>query len=36
VAANIILDIQACRPPREQPVTAAVDIVEKIEAKLPR
>lgn len=36
VAANVILDIQACRPPQEQPVTAAVDIVEKIEAKLPR
>lgn len=36
VAANVILDIQACRPPQQQPVTAAVDMVEKIEAKLPR
>ena len=36
VAANVILDIQACRPPQQQPVTAAVDIVESIEAKLPR
>ena len=36
VAANVILDIQACRPPQQQPVTAAVDMVEMIEAKLPR
>lgn len=35
VAANVILDIQACRPPQERPVTAAVDIAGKIEAKLP-
>ena len=36
VAANVILDIQACRPPQDRPITAAVDMVEKIEAKLPR
>lgn len=36
VAANVILDIQACLPAQQQPVSAAVDIAGKIEAKLPR
>lgn len=36
VAANVILDIQACRPPQSRPVAAAVDIAGKIASKLPR
>jgi serine/threonine-protein kinase len=36
VAANVILDIQACRPRQRTAVTAAGDIAELIEAKLPR
>ncbi|ORA06762.1 hypothetical protein BST17_03755 [Mycolicibacterium bacteremicum] len=34
VAVNIVLDIQACEPARQQPVTAATDIAEQITAKL--
>ncbi|WP_304116239.1 sensor domain-containing protein [Mycolicibacterium bacteremicum] len=34
VAVNIVLDIQACQPARQQPVTAATDIAEQITAKL--
>ena len=36
VAANVILDIAACRPQQAAAVTAAGDIAELIEAKLPR
>ncbi|MHA3023521.1 sensor domain-containing protein [Mycobacterium sp. BMJ-28] len=36
VAANVILDIQACKPQQAEPVTAAADIAAKIEAKMPR
>ncbi len=36
VAANVILDIQACRPQQQSAVTQAGDIAELIEAKLPR
>lgn len=36
VAANVILDVQACKPAQQQPITSAVDVVQKIEAKLPR
>jgi hypothetical protein len=35
LTANLILDIQACKPPQESAVTQAVDIADKIEAKLP-
>jgi serine/threonine-protein kinase len=36
VAANVILDIQACRPLQPTAVTQAGDIADKIEARLPR
>ena len=36
VAANVILDIQACKPAQQEPITAAVDIADKIESKMPR
>lgn len=36
LAANVILDIQACKPLQQQPVTAAADIAAKIESKMPR
>jgi hypothetical protein len=36
LAANLILDIQACRPQQESPITQAVDVTDKIESKLPR
>lgn len=36
IAANVILDIQACVPPRRDAVTAAVDLVDQIESRLPR
>lgn len=36
VAANLILDIQACKPQQQSPVTQAADIADKIESKLPR
>lgn len=36
VAANVILDIQACKPAQQEPMTAAADIVAKIESKMPR
>ena len=35
VVANLILDIQACKPQQQSAVTQAVDIVDKIESKLP-
>lgn len=36
VAANAILDIQACKPQQLQPVTQASEIADMIAAKLPR
>lgn len=36
VAANVILDIQACKPAQQEPITAAVDIADEIESKMPR
>lgn len=36
VTANVILDIQACKPEQQAAVTQAADIAEKIESKLPR
>jgi hypothetical protein len=36
VAANVILDIQACKPQQPVAVTQAGDIADRIEAKLPR
>jgi hypothetical protein len=36
VIANLILDIQACKPRQQSPVTQAADIADKIAAKLPR
>jgi PknH-like extracellular domain len=36
VVANLILDIQACKPQQQSAVTQAVDIADKIESKLPR
>ena len=36
VAANVILDVAACKPQQPTAVTQAGDIADKIEAKLPR
>ena len=36
VVANLILDIQACKPQQQSPVTQASDVADKIEAKIPR
>jgi hypothetical protein len=36
VAANLILDIQACKPQQPTTVTAAAEIADKIESKMPR
>jgi hypothetical protein len=36
VAANLILDIQACKPQQESAVTQAAAVADKIESKLPR
>ena len=36
IAANVVADIQACRPPQQEPVTVAVDVAAKIAEKLPR
>lgn len=36
VAANLILDIQACKPQQQDSVTAAAAVADKIESKLPR
>ena len=36
LVANLILDIQACKPHQESPITQAVDVADKIESKLPR
>jgi hypothetical protein len=36
LVANLILDIQACKPQQQSPITAAVDVADKIESKLPK
>jgi hypothetical protein len=36
IAANVILDIQACKPQQQAAVTAAADVADKIVAKFPR
>ena len=36
IAANLILDIQACKPQQQAAVTQAADIADRIVAKLPR
>jgi PknH-like extracellular domain len=36
IAANLILDIQACKPPQQDAVTAAAAVADKIESKLPK
>jgi hypothetical protein len=36
VTANLILDIQACKPQQESPITQAADVADKIESKLHR
>jgi hypothetical protein len=36
LAANLILDIQACKPQQQSAVTQATAIADKIESKLPR
>ncbi len=36
LTANLILDIQACKPQQQAAVTQAVDVADKIESKLPR
>jgi PknH-like extracellular domain len=36
LAANLILDIQACKPQQQSAVTAAAAIADKIESKLPK
>lgn len=35
VAANLILDVQACKPQQSAPITQAVDIADEIVSKLP-
>jgi PknH-like extracellular domain len=36
LVANLILDIQACKPQQQSAITAAADVADRIEAKLPR
>jgi hypothetical protein len=36
VVANLILDLQACKPQQQAAMTAAADVANKIVAKLPR
>jgi hypothetical protein len=36
LVANLILDIQACKPQQQTAITQAVDVADKIESKLPR
>jgi serine/threonine-protein kinase len=36
VAANLVFDVQACKPQQPTTVTQAAEIVDKIESKLPR
>jgi len=36
VAANVVLDIQACKPQQQDAITAAADVADKIASKFPR
>jgi len=36
MSANLILDIQACKPQQQSAVTQAAAVADKIESKLPR
>jgi len=36
MSANLILDIQACKPQQQAAVTQAAAVADKIESKLPR
>jgi hypothetical protein len=36
LVANLILDIQACKPQQQTAITAAADVADKIESNLPR
>jgi hypothetical protein len=36
VVANLILDIQACKPQQQSPMTAAAAVADKIESKVPK
>jgi hypothetical protein len=36
VAANVILDVQACKPQQQGAITAAADVADKIVSKFPR
>lgn len=36
LVANLILDIQACKPQQQTAITQAVDVADKIDSKLPR
>jgi len=36
LVANVILDIQACKPQQQSAITAAADVADKIASKLPR
>jgi hypothetical protein len=36
LTANLILDIQACTPQQESPITKADAVADKIVSKLPR
>jgi PknH-like extracellular domain len=35
VTANVIIDVQACKPQQPTPITSAVDVAEKIESSMP-
>jgi serine/threonine-protein kinase len=35
VTANVVIDVQACKPQQPTPITSAVDIADKIESKMP-
>jgi hypothetical protein len=36
VVANVILDLQACKPQQQAPITSATEVADKIVAKLPK
>jgi hypothetical protein len=36
VAANVVLDVQACKPQQQDAVTAAADVADKIVSKFPK
>jgi PknH-like protein len=36
LVANLILDVQACKPQQQSAITSAVDVAAKIESKLPK